>query len=742
MLSSNVEQAVEKAIKEAKERQHEFASIEHLCLVLFDEQKVRILLSHMGVSFLELKKKFLNYLDYQVQSSHNSYKSDTVLSLSLQRVLQRATFHVLSSGKNEVSFEDILVATMDEEESFAAYLLQQAGVTRLDLVSIIANEESFVQENISDSAEDEINLPNRKSCVLSLYTINLTTCAKNNQLDQVIGREIETSRAIQILSRRKKNNPLFVGDEGVGKTALANALAIKIANNDVPDYLKNAELFLLDMASLLAGAKYRGDFENRLKSVIAAVKQHKNAIMVIDEIHMLIGAGASSGTSIDAANLLKPALADGSLRCIGATTFKEYRNYFDKDKALSRRFQKIDISEPSKDVCVQILKGIKSTYEKFHNLLITDSAVLLSVDLSIRFLHEKKLPDKAIDLLDEACALVKLKHSLIVDDYAIQETLALMANIPSSNINFDDKSLLLNLNQRLKKIIFGQDEAIEIITDAIMLSRSGLKDTNKPIANFLFMGPTGVGKTEIAKALADILGVKFIRLDMSEYMERHNVSKLIGAPPGYMGYEKGGILTDLVNQNPYAVVLLDEIEKAHSDVFNMLLQVMDYGKLTDGLGRSSDFRHVILIMTSNIGTKELEENHIGFNTNLLSQSAKVSTNKAVKILFTPEFRNRLDKTITFNYLKPEIILLIVDKFLQELSLKLKEKNIDLHVTEEAKHYLAQEGYFLQMGARPIARIIQEKVKKPLSNEILFGKLQNGGSVHISLVDNNLIFKCL
>ncbi len=742
MLSSNVEQAVEKAIKEAKERQHEFVSIEHLCLVLFDEQKVRILLSHMGVSFLELKKKFLNYLDYQVQSSHNSYKSDTVLSLSLQRVLQRATFHVLSSGKNEVSFEDILVATMDEEESFAAYLLQQAGVTRLDLVSIIANEESFVQENISDSAEDEINLPNRKSCVLSLYTINLTTCAKNNQLDQVIGREIETSRAIQILSRRKKNNPLFVGDEGVGKTALANALAIKIANNHVPDYLKNAELFLLDMASLLAGAKYRGDFENRLKSVIAAVKQHKNAIMVIDEIHVLIGAGASSGTSIDAANLLKPALADGSLRCIGATTFKEYRNYFDKDKALSRRFQKIDISEPSKDVCVQILKGIKSTYEKFHNILITDSAVLLSVELSIRFLHEKKLPDKAIDLLDEACALVKLKHSLIVDDYAIQETLALMANIPSSNINFDDKSLLLNLNQRLKKIIFGQDEAIEIITDAIMLSRSGLKDTNKPIANFLFMGPTGVGKTEIAKALADILGVKFIRLDMSEYMERHNVSKLIGAPPGYMGYEKGGILTDLVNQNPYAVVLLDEIEKAHSDVFNMLLQVMDYGKLTDGLGRSSDFRHVILIMTSNVGTKELEENHIGFNTNLLSQSAKVSTNKAVKILFTPEFRNRLDKTITFNYLKPEIILLIVDKFLLELSLKLKEKNIDLHITEEAKHYLAQEGYSLQMGARPIARIIQEKIKKPLSNEILFGKLQNGGSVHISLVDNNLIFKCL
>lgn len=743
MLSHEVEKIVSKALEEAKSRHHEFATVEHLCFVLFENPKIKALLQQIGVSKKELRARFLEFIEHQIEVLPENSEVETLPSLGFQRVLQRAAIHIVGAGKKEVSVEHVLVAAFDEDESYAVFMMQQAGITRLDLVSVISHggigtEEDDEIEIDEDEAEED-GAPHKKTN-LSRYTLCLTTEARMGRLDQLIGREKELERIIQVLSRRRKNNPLLVGDPGVGKTALAEGLAMKIIEGKVPEYLQGAEMYLLDMGAMLAGARYRGDFENRMKAVLKAIEAKPNAIMVIDEIHTVIGAGSTTGSSMDASNLLKPILSKGSLRCIGSTTYKEYRSYFEKDRALARRFQKIDIDEPSSEECEQILRGIKQRYEEFHGVTISDDAIKASVQLSARFLHERKLPDKAIDLIDEACARLRLHNSQnptvvhsIVDQKAIEEAVASMAQIPSRTISHDDKELLARLESNLKAHVFGQDEAIEQIANAILMSRAGLRDKDKPIGSFLFTGPSGVGKTEVAKQLAMSLGVAMIRFDMSEYMERHTASRLVGAPPGYVGFEQGGLLTDAINKTPYAVLLLDEIEKAHPDVFNMLLQVMDYGKLTDNNGRASDFRHVILIMTSNVGAREREHRTIGF----FEEGQKNQDDKAVKLLFSPEFRNRLDAKISFNKLAPEIVLKVVNKFIHELESQLLEKKVTVSITEEAAQYLAKQGYDPSMGARPLARIIQEHIKKPLAKELLFGSLTSGGHVEIALVDGAL-----
>ena len=742
MLSHEVEKIVEDALEEAQARRHEFATVEHLCFVLFENPKIKALLQQMGVSKKELKARFLEFIEHQIESLPENSQVETLPSLGFQRVLQRAAVHIVGAGKTEVSVEHVLVAAFDEDESYAVFMMQQAGITRLDLVSVISHGGADSDEDDDEMDEEESDgdaKPHEKTN-LARFTLCLTNEARMGRLDQVIGREKELERTIQVLSRRRKNNPLLVGDPGVGKTALAEGLALKIIEGKVPDYLLGAEMYLLDMGAMLAGARYRGDFENRMKAVLKAIEAKPNAIMVIDEIHTVIGAGATTGSSMDASNLLKPILSKGRLRCIGSTTFKEYRSYFEKDRALARRFQKIDIDEPSDEECEQILRGIRPRYEEFHSVKITDEAIKLSVNLSKRFLHERKLPDKAIDLIDEACARLRLlnsqstiKSQSLVDEKAIEEAVASMAQIPSRTINHDDKELLERLENSLKANVFGQDQAIEQISNAILMSRAGLREKDKPIGCFLFTGPSGVGKTEVAKQVALSLGVNLIRFDMSEYMERHTASRLVGAPPGYVGYEQGGLLTDAINKTPYAVLLLDEIEKAHPDVFNMLLQVMDYGKLTDNNGRASDFRHVILIMTSNVGAREREQRSIGF----VEESALHQDDKAVKRLFSPEFRNRLDAKVSFNKLSPEIVVKVVEKFIDELRLQLLEKNVAISISSDAALLLAKLGYDAAMGARPLSRIIQEKIKKPLAQELLFGALVNGGSVDIQVVDSQI-----
>ena len=742
MLSHEVEKIVEDALEEAQARRHEFATVEHLCFVLFENPKIKALLQQMGVSKKELKARFLEFIEHQIESLPENSQVETLPSLGFQRVLQRAAVHIVGAGKTEVSVEHVLVAAFDEDESYAVFMMQQAGITRLDLVSVISHGGADSDEDDDEMDEEESDgdaKPHEKTN-LARFTLCLTNEARMGRLDQVIGREKELERTIQVLSRRRKNNPLLVGDPGVGKTALAEGLALKIIEGKVPDYLLGAEMYLLDMGAILAGARYRGDFENRMKAVLKAIEAKPNAIMVIDEIHTVIGAGATTGSSMDASNLLKPILSKGRLRCIGSTTFKEYRSYFEKDRALARRFQKIDIDEPSDEECEQILRGIRPRYEEFHSVKITDEAIKLSVNLSKRFLHERKLPDKAIDLIDEACARLRLlnsqstiKSQSLVDEKAIEEAVASMAQIPSRTISHDDKELLGRLENSLKANVFGQDQAIEQISNAILMSRAGLREKDKPIGCFLFTGPSGVGKTEVAKQVALSLGVNLIRFDMSEYMERHTASRLVGAPPGYVGYEQGGLLTDAINKTPYAVLLLDEIEKAHPDVFNMLLQVMDYGKLTDNNGRASDFRHVILIMTSNVGAREREQRSIGF----VEESALHQDDKAVKRLFSPEFRNRLDAKVSFNKLSPEIVVKVVEKFIDELRLQLLEKNVAISISSDAALLLAKLGYDAAMGARPLSRIIQEKIKKPLAQELLFGALVNGGSVDIQVVDSQI-----
>ncbi|HXW53618.1 MAG TPA: ATP-dependent Clp protease ATP-binding subunit ClpA, partial [Myxococcota bacterium] len=732
MLSQEVEKVVELALKVARERRQEFATVEHLCFALFDQPRVRTLLSEIGVNKKDLQKKFLDFIDNQIEALPTGLKIETLPSLGFQRVLQRAAIHIVGAGKDEVLAEHVLVAAFDEDESYAVFMMQQAGLTRLDLVTVISHGQhgpSGHDESVDEGLLDEeiAEAPEKKSA-LARFTTCLTEEARKGNLDQLIGRERELTRAIQILSRRRKNNPLFVGDPGVGKTALAEGLAVKIVDKDVPDYLLGSEVFLLDMGAMLAGARFRGDFESRMKSVLTAIAGQKNAIMVIDEIHTVIGAGATSGGSMDASNLLKPILAQGVVRCIGSTTYKEYRTYFEKDRALARRFQKIDIDEPSDEECVKILLGIKNKYEEFHGVGINDEALELAVSLSKRFLHERKLPDKAIDLIDEACARLRFKRSSnhaasqpTIDILAVEETLASMAQIPSRQVSSDDQMVLSNLESTLKGAVFGQDMAIEQMVNAILLSRAGLRDKEKPIGSFLFSGPSGVGKTEVARQLASALSIALVRFDMSEYMERHSASRLVGAPPGYVGFDQGGLLTEAITKSPYAVLLLDEIEKAHPDVFNMLLQVMDYGKLTDSNGRVADFRHVIIIMTSNVGAREIEERSIGF----LGASSASKDDKAIKRLFSPEFRNRLDACVSFNKLPESVMIRVVEKFMAELASQLLEKNVKLVISDDALAHLARLGYDPTMGARPLGRVIQEHIKKPVAQELLFGRLKQG-----------------
>lgn len=737
MLSKEVEQAVEHALQAARERRQEFATVEHLCLALFDTPRIHALLSQLGIKKAHLMKLFSDFIDSQESMPESTYV-EVMPSLGLQRVLQRAAIHVVGAGKQEVKLEHVLVAAFDEEECYAVYLMQQAGISRLDVVSVIAHgaddfgvstpyHEDYFEEEKEESLE--------KSDILHKFTTCLTEEARLGRLDQVIGRDVELGRMMQVLSRRRKNNPLLVGEPGVGKTALAEGLAQRIAEQKVPDYLKDCEMFLLDMGSMLAGTRYRGDFENRMKSILKSLEAHKNPILVVDEIHTVIGAGATTGSSMDASNLLKPVLSKGQIRCIGSTTYKEYRAHFEKDRALARRFQKIDIDEPSDSDCLAILQGIKARYESFHDVVITDDALKASVELSKRYLHERKLPDKAIDLIDEACAQARLLGTkATIDAVRIEEAVATMAHIPSRQISVDDKEVLKNLEATLKSHVFGQDEAISKVTQAIIMARAGLRDKEKPIGSYLFSGPSGVGKTEVARKLAESLGVSLIRFDMSEYMERHAVSRLVGAPPGYVGFEQGGLLTDSINKNPYAVLLLDEIEKAHPDAFNMLLQVMDYGKLTDSNGRTSDFRHVILIMTSNVGARELEGRSIGF----FGEQKSAKDDKAVKRLFSVEFRNRLDAQITFNKLHEDVMIKVVEKYLNELQTQLAEKNVHLEASNEAKKYLATAGFSPTMGARPLARVIDECIKKPIAQELVFGSLARGGVAKVSVENDKLV----
>ena len=774
MLSADVELAINVALRDAHHRGHEFATVEHLVLALLHDDDTREVLRHCGADVDQFKTQLQSFLEDEIESVSEEFELETKPTLGFQRVVQRALMHTMSAGKSEVKGSNILIAVFSEEDSHAAYLLGQAGVTRLDLVSYVSHGVSKIDPyggGQSGPAQPSLEGAEGEDAPMSGdpledFCTDLTEMAREKKLDVVIGRDKELKRTLHVMCRRRKNNPLFVGESGVGKTALAEGLAQLIANKEVPQTLADATIFSLDMGALLAGTRYRGDFENRLKAVMKALEQKDNPILFIDEIHTIVGAGATSGGAMDASNLLKPALQGGAIRCIGSTTYKEYRSYFEKDRALVRRFQKIDVEEPSAEVCLDILKGLRHEYESYHHVVYDDSSLDAAVKLSKKHLHDRFLPDSAIDLIDETGAGVKLEKGIpppaeekatltaleegdsadaestpdaednesppdrsqwpIITDVHIEETVARMAQIPPKQVSTDDKSALKDLELDLKKVVYGQDQAIEEVAAAIKLSRAGLRDPDKPIGCFLFTGPTGVGKTEVAKQLSKTMGVNFVRFDMSEYMERHAVSRLIGAPPGYVGFDQGGLLTEAVNKTPHTVLLLDEIEKAHQDLFNILLQVMDHGKLTDNNGKPADFRHVILIMTTNVGARELAQRRIGFGdgNNLGADET------AFKRLFSPEFRNRLDARIAFGPLEPASMERIVTKFLDELTGLLKERQVEIQATTEAKEWLAKKGFDPAMGARPLARVIQEEVKKPLTEEILFGELQNGGVAEI------------
>jgi ATP-dependent Clp protease ATP-binding subunit ClpA len=744
MLSRNLEQTLHRALGLASERKHEYATLEHLLLSLIDDSDAANVLRACAVDCERLRREVTEFLDKDLAGLVTDRGGDPKPTAGFQRVVQRAAIHVQSSGRDEVTGANVLVALFSERESHAVYFLQQQDMTRLDAVNFIShgiakvpgrNEKRPVQganENEgSDSREDK---PSRRSQeALSTYCINLNKKAAAGKIDPLIGREQEVERTIQILCRRTKNNPLYVGDPGVGKTAIAEGLAKRIIEGDVPEVLARCTIYALDMGALLAGTRYRGDFEERLKAVVSELEaQGGSAILFIDEIHTVIGAGATSGGAMDASNLLKPALASGTLRCIGSTTYKEYRNYFEKDRALVRRFQKIDVAEPSLDDAIKILKGLKSNYEKHHKVRYTDDAIKAAVELSARYIHDRKLPDKAIDVIDEVGAsrmlLPENKRRKTVTVKDVEDIVAKIARIPPKAVSTDDRETLRNLERDLKSMVFGQDRAIEALASAIKLARAGLRDGEKPIGNYLFSGPTGVGKTEVAKQLAKILGIELIRFDMSEYMERHSVSRLIGAPPGYVGFDQGGLLTDAVDQHPHCVLLLDEIEKAHPDLYNILLQVMDHGKLTDHNGKQVDFRNVILIMTTNAGASDLAKNAIGF----AREGREGEDEDAIKRLFTPEFRNRLDAIIPFANLTPEIVGRVVDKFVMQLEAQLADRNVTIELTDGARLWLAEKGYDKLYGARPLARVIQEHVKKPLAEELLFGRLAKGGAVRVGV----------
>ncbi len=740
-FSKGLEKSLHEAMNIARERSHEFATLEHLLLALLFDNEANEVLSACEVNIEVLMLELEEFLDDELNSIVVANVEEARPTTAFQRVIQRAVIHVQSSGKDEVSGANVLVAIFAERDSHAAFFLEQQDMSRLDAINYISHgikKSGEVEPHIvfgsSDSfLGDENNEQEAKKTAIESYCVNLNEKAKEGMIDPLIGRESEIKRTIQILCRRSKNNPIFVGEAGVGKTAIAEGLALKIIKKEVPDALGDAIIFALDMGSLMAGTRYRGDFEERLKAVIKEIEEKKNYILFIDEIHTIIGAGSTSGGSLDASNLLKPSLSSGRIRCIGSTTYQEFRQYFEKDKALVRRFQKIDVNEPSIPETVEILKGLKPYYEEFHGLKYSDDALQAAVDLSARYINDKKLPDKAIDVIDEAGAsqklLAKNKRKKLINVAQIEATIASMARIPPKTVSKSDVEILSSLEKNLKLVVFGQDKAIESLSSAIKLARAGLREPEKPIGSYLFTGPTGVGKTEVAKQLADTLGVDLLRFDMSEYMEKHSVSRLIGAPPGYVGFEQGGLLTDGVDQKPHCVVLLDEIEKAHPDLFNILLQVMDHGKLTDHNGKSINFANVILIMTSNAGATELAKSPIGFG-----RKREVGDDEeAIKRIFSPEFRNRLDANISFAPLNTEIVSKVVEKFVLQLEGLLADRNVTIKLSPKAALWLATRDYDENMGARPLGRIIQEHIKKPLANEVLFGKLIAGGLVNVDVV---------
>lgn len=742
LLSQTLEQALRQAFEHARELEHEFVTLEHLLLALMDEKEAVNVLRACAVDNNKLRDDLNNFLKDEAAKSGEADEEQLQPTDSFQRVIQRAVFHVQGAGKNEVTGANVLVALFSERESHAVYFLQQQNISRHDIVLYISHGIAKNALNGEQPAlpgeEDVKENPHEKA--IENWCIDLNKKARDGKVDPLIGRDKEVTRTIQILCRRSKNNPLYVGDPGVGKTAIAEGLALQIITGAVPDVLKKAQIFALDMGALLAGTRYRGDFEERLKAVMKAMEEIPDSIMFIDEIHTVIGAGAASGGTMDASNLLKPALQSGALRCIGATTYKEYRQHFQKDRALTRRFQKIDVEEPSPSETVKILAGLKTHFEKFHKLRYTLQALKAAVDLSVRHLHDRKLPDKAIDVIDEAGAAQKLlppsRQKKTIGVKEVEAVIATMARIPSRTVNRSDSELLQKLPDALRRVVFGQEKAIDALCSAIRTARAGLREESKPIGSYLFSGPTGVGKTEIANQLASILGMELLRFDMSEYMERHTVSRLIGAPPGYVGFDQGGQLTDGIDQHPHSVLLLDEIEKAHPDIFNILLQVMDHGKLTDHNGRKTDFSNTIIIMTSNAGAVDMVKEAIGF----ARDKREGDDDEAIKRIFSPEFRNRLDAVIPFASLAPEHIAKVVQKFIYELEAQLGDRQITIELSEAANRWIAERGYDEKMGARPLSRVIQEEVKKPLAEEILFGKLQKGGLVQIDLADDKLTFK--
>ena len=746
-FSRPLEETLHRAVSYANQRRHEYATLEHLLLALIDDPDASSVMEACNVDLTTLRAALTLYVDNDLAALATADGDDAKPTAGFQRVIQRAVIHVQSSGREEVSGANVLVAIFSERESHAAYFLQQQEMTRYDAVNFIAHgiakkpgaSEARPSRGVSLEEAEEGNVVKQGSEALEAYCVNLNEKAREGRIDPLIGRQAEVDRSIQILCRRTKNNPLLVGDPGVGKTAIAEGLARKIEADEVPDVLKGATIFSLDMGSLLAGTRYRGDFEERLKQVVKELESHENAVLFIDEIHTVIGAGATSGGAMDASNLLKPALASGTLRCMGSTTYKEYRQHFEKDRALVRRFQKIDVNEPSIEDTVKILKGLKATYEEHHKLRFTDGAIRTAVDLSARYITDRKLPDKAIDVIDEAGAsqmlLPESKRKKTIGSKEIEAVIAKIARIPPKSVSKSDTEALRELESDLKRVVYGQEDAIDQVSAAMKLARAGLRDANKPIGSFLFSGPTGVGKTEVAKQLAATLGIEMQRFDMSEYMERHTVSRLIGAPPGYVGHDQGGLLTDAVDQHPHSVVLLDEIEKAHPDVYNILLQVMDNGTLTDAVGKKIDFRNVILIMTTNAGAADNARNSIGFGRTRVEGEDE----KAIQRLFTPEFRNRLDAVVSFKPLSPTTIRDVVNKFVMQLEAQLADRNITIELTDDAADWLAKNGFDELYGARPLARVIQEHIKKPLADDILFGRLVRGGHVKVELKDGKIAF---
>ncbi len=737
-FSKELEQGLHRALVMANDRSHEYATLEHLLLALTEDPDALAVMEACGVDVSLLRSNLVNYIDNELTGLVIDDDEDSKPTAGFQRVIQRAVIHVQSSGRDEVTGANVLVAMFAERESHAAYFLQEQEMTRYDAVNFISHgvakaagkSETRRVEGANELDDDGHGVPDGEA--LTAYCVNLNDKAREGKVDPLIGRSKEVSRAVQILCRRNKNNPLLVGDPGVGKTAIAEGLARKIIEGDVPDVLRDNVIYSLDMGVLLAGTRYRGDFEERLKQVMAELEDMPEAILFIDEIHTVIGAGATSGGAMDASNLLKPALQGGALRCMGSTTYKEFRQHFEKDRALARRFQKIDVSEPSVPDTIKILQGLKTYFEDFHKIRYTNEALKSAVELSARYMADRKLPDKAIDVIDEVGASQMLlspskrKKTISVKD--VEATIATMARIPPKTVSKDDTEKLQGLDVTLKRVVFGQDEAIAALAASIKLSRAGLREPEKPIGSYLFSGPTGVGKTEVARQLASALGVELLRFDMSEYMERHTVSRLIGAPPGYVGYDQGGMLTDGVDQNPHCVLLLDEIEKAHPDLFNVLLQVMDHGSLTDANGRKVDFRNVILIMTTNAGASDMAKEPMGFGR--IKREGEDA--EAINRMFTPEFRNRLDAVVPFGNLPPEVVVRVVEKFILELEMQLSDRNVIIDVSRKAMDWLVEKGYDMQMGARPMSRIIQENIKKPLADELLFGKLKSGGVVTVDL----------